>query len=103
MTSQILQSMSIACTAHHDKLAGTWAARSTVGSSEHSGQLGAQWSPRSRCIADVLCLLMQLFGDAMPAAEAAFSLLGAALACLLPLFFYKEVRHGSLNPVILVQ
>ena len=66
------------------------------------GQLGAQWVAQLRCIADVLCLLMQLFGDAMPA-EAAFSLLGAALACLLPLFFYKEVRHGSLNPVILVQ
>ena len=65
------------------------------------GQLGAQWVARLRCIADVLCLLMQLFGDAMPAAEAAFSLLGAALACLLPLFFYKEVSHGSLKSVII--
>ena len=68
-----------------------------MSSTDYSGQRGG------RCTADVLCLLMQLFGEAIPAAEAAFSLLGAALACLLPLFSVKEVSHGSLNPVTLLQ
>ena len=90
MTNQILRSMVAVNTAYADKPSGV-------------EQLRALWAARARCIADVLCLLTQLFGEAMPAAEAAFSLLGAALACLWPLFFLKEVSHGSLNPVIALQ
>ena len=83
MTNRILRGVATTDTAHDDEPPG-------------DKQLRSQCLAWTRFSADVLCLQMQLFGDAMPAAEAAFSLLGSALACLLPLFYVKEVSHGSL-------